>query len=171
MRRGSILALGLLVSFLATSYASAVSTVTLTKTHLCCKTCVKDATAAVAAVPGAAAVCVQDAKTITVTAPDDATAQKAVDALVAAGFYGEATGATIKDDSGAPTGTVTTLTISDIHNCCGKCAKAINGVIKSVPGATGEIKAKETTVTVTGSFDAQALVKALNDAGFSVKAK
>jgi len=170
MRRNTIFALGLLLPFLGASWASASSTVTLEKTHLCCPKCVKAASAAVTGA-GATAKCDLNAKSITITAPDDATAQKAVDALVAAGFYGSATGATVKDDSGAPTGNVKSLTISDIHNCCGKCSKAINGVIKSVDGATGEIKANEQTVTITGDFDAQKLVQAFNDAGFSVKAK
>jgi len=169
MNRTIALIVGILVPFVTASWAAASSTVTLEKTHLCCKSCVKDATAAVATVPGATAECDQKAKSITITAPDDATAQKAVDALVAAGFYGEATGATVTDDSGAPTGNVKSLTITSIHNCCGKCAKAINKVIKSVPGATGEIEAKAQTVTITGDFDAQALVQAFNKAGFSIK--
>ncbi len=171
MNRAAALLVGLLIPFVATSMAAASSTVTLEKTHLCCGSCVKDAQAAVAAVPGATAKADMKAKTITITADDDATAQKAVDALVDAGFYGKATGATIKDDSGAPEGKVKSLTITSIHNCCGKCTKAINKVIKSVPGAAGEIQPKEETVTVTGDFDAGKLVKAFNDAGFSIKVK
>jgi mercuric ion binding protein len=169
MNRTLALFAGLLIPFVATSRAAASATVTLDKTHLCCKGCIKDATAAVATVPGATAVCDEKAKSITITAPDDATAQKAVDALVAAGFYGKAEGATVTDDSGAPTGNVKSLTITSIHNCCGKCVKTINKVIKSVPGATGEIEPKAQTVTITGDFDAQALVKAFNKAGFSIK--
>ncbi len=162
--------LGCFVLFVAGSMAAASSTATLEKTHLCCPACVKDAEAAVATVPGCTAECDQKAKTITITAPDDASAQKALDALVAAGFYGKATGGTVTDDSGAPEGKVQSLTLTDFHNCCGKCAKAINKIIKSVPGATGTVDPKATTVTVTGDFDAQALVKAFNKAGFSVKA-
>lgn len=159
-----------LVLFVVSSFAAASSTATLEKTHLCCPSCVKDVQATVATVPGCTAECDMKAKTITITAPDDASAQKALDALVAAGFYGTATGGTVADDSGAPSGNVQSLTLTDFHNCCGKCVKAINKVIKSVPGATGTVEAKATTVTVTGDFDAQALVKAFNKAGFSVKA-
>lgn len=171
MHRTAALFVGFLIPFAATSWAAASSTVTLEKTHLCCHSCVTDAQAAVAAVPGAKAECDMKAKSITITAPDDATAQKAVDALVAAGFYGEAKGATVTDASGAPTGNVKGLTLSGIHNCCKSCAKAINKVIKSVPGAKGEIQPKEEDVAVTGDFDAGKLVQALNDAGFSVKVK
>jgi mercuric ion binding protein len=167
LRAASIL--GSLMLFVAGSLAAASSTITLEKTHLCCPSCVKAAQDAVTSVPGATAVCDQQAKSIVITAPDDPTAQKALDALVAAGFYGKATGGTVTDDSGAPTGNVQSLTLTGMHNCCGKCVKAINKLIKSVPGATGKIEADSQTVTVTGSFDAQKLVQAFNDAGFSVK--
>ena len=165
----STLLAGALVTFVAASSAAAETTATLEKTHLCCPKCVKAATAAVATVPNAAAKCDQKAGTVTVTAPDDATAQKAIDALAGAGFYGKATGATIKDDSGAPAGSVKTLTVST-HNCCKKCATAIDKVIKSVPGASGTAEPATDSITITGDFDAAKLVEAFNDAGFSVKA-
>jgi copper chaperone CopZ len=151
------------------SSAFAESTVTVEKTHLCCNSCVKDATKAVESVSGDKAQIDKDADKITITADSDADAQKALDALVAAGFYGTASGGTMKNDSGAPSGNVKTLTLTT-HNCCKKCTNAINKVIKSVPGATGEVKAKEDTFTVTGDFDASAMVKAFNDAGFAVTA-
>ena len=84
-------------------------------------------------VEGATAVCDPKAKSVTITAPDAATAQKAIDSLEAAGFYGKATGATIKDDTSVPKGNVKSLTLSGIHNCCHKCTVAINDTIKTVP--------------------------------------
>ncbi|HET6247082.1 MAG TPA: hypothetical protein VFE47_05225 [Tepidisphaeraceae bacterium] len=170
MNRTASLIVGVFVSFVAASWAAAETTVTLEKTHLCCNSCVKAVTAAVTAVPGATAKCDTKTGTITIKAADEASAQKAVDALSEAGFYGKATGATIKDDSGAPAGNVKTLTVTT-HNCCGKCTKAIDKAIASVPGAKGQAKAKEDTFTVTGDFDAAKLVAALNDAGFCVKTK
>jgi copper chaperone CopZ len=170
MNRTASLIVGLLVTFVAASWAAAETTVTLEKTHLCCPNCVKAATKAVEAVPGATSKCDQKAGTITITAADDAAGQKAIDALSDAGFYGKATGATIKDDAGAPAGNVKTLTVTT-HNCCKKCSTAIDKVIASVPGAKGEATPKEDTFTVTGDFDASKLVAAFNDAGFSVKTK
>jgi len=170
MHRAAVRIIGLLVPLFVTSWTLAETTVTLEKTHLCCGSCVTGAEKAVGKVEGAKAVCDRGTKTITITAPDDATAQKALDALVDAGFYGKATGATIKEDAAAPSGNVQSLTLSEIHNCCGRCTSAINKTIKSVPGATGEIKNKEQTVTVTGDFDASKLVQALNEAGFHCKA-
>ena len=58
-------------------------TTKLTDVHLCCKSCVNLAQKTVADnVPGATAVASQEDDTITVTGPDTATVQKAVDALV-----------------------------------------------------------------------------------------
>ena len=170
MNRTASLMVGLVASLAVTSWAAAESKVTLENTHLCCKSCVKAATEAVAKVEGAAAVCDPKAKSVEITAPDAATAQKALDSLEAAGFYGKATGAELKDDSGAPKGEVKSLTLTGIHNCCKKCTTAINATIKKVPGATGEIEPKTETVTVTGDFDAGKLVEAFEDAGFHVKA-
>ena len=153
----------------AANLSAAESKVTIEKTHLCCNACVKGAEKAVTSVAGAAAKCDRDAGTVTITASDAATAQKAVDALATAGYYGKATGAEIKDDSGAKAGNVKAATVSGFHNCCKKCTTAINETIAKVPGAKGEVDAKATTVKVSGDFDAKKLVETFNEAGFHVK--
>jgi copper chaperone CopZ len=169
MRSTIALISSLLLPLAFASSAIAETTVTVEKTHLCCGSCVKAATKAVESVPGDKAQIDKDADKITITADNDADAQKAVDALVAAGFYGTVSSGTIKNDSGAPSGNVKSLSLTT-HNCCKKCTTAINKTIKSVPGASGEAQPKEDTFTVTGDFDATALVKAFNDAGFAVTA-
>ncbi len=142
--------------------------------HLCCGNCVKSAGAILKNVEGVKGKCDQKAKTITITAPDAKTAQKAVDALAAGGFHGN-TGQkeiAVKDDSGAVKGKVKNATVTGIHNCCGNCNKAIQAAVAKVPGAQGNTaKAKANTFEVTGDFDAAELVKALNAAGFHVKVK
>src|SRR5207253_1799130 len=117
MRRAFSLFAATLVLAIGSSAFAAESKVTIEKTHLCCKSCVKGAEKAVSTVNGAAVKCDQEAGTITITAPDEKTAQKAVDALAAAGYYGKATGAEIKDDSGAKAGEVKSATVSGFHNC------------------------------------------------------
>src|ERR1051325_1155295 len=107
------------------SAALAETKVTIENTHLCCNACVKGVEKA-ATSAGATAQCDKDAGKITVTAADAAGAQKAVDALCAAGYFGKATGATMKDDSGAPAGNLKNASVSGIHNCCKKCTTAIN---------------------------------------------
>src|SRR6185295_2991863 len=111
-----------------------------------------------------------------ITAKDAASAQKAVDALAAAGYHGKTDNAEIvmKDNSGAPEGKVTRLEITGIHNCCDACTEDIEKAVKGVAGVKSDTaKAKVTTFAVEGDFDAKAVVKALNDAGFhaTVKAK
>jgi periplasmic mercuric ion binding protein len=148
--------------------------VELKNTHLCCTACVKAAGDIMKGIDGVTGKCDQKARTITITAKDDATAQKAIDALAAGGFHGEtgSTTVTVKDDSGATKGKVKTLTLTGIHNCCGQCTNAIKGAVKKVDGVKGEtVKAKSDTFEVTGDFDAEAVVKALNAAGFHVKVK
>lgn len=141
--------------------------------HLCCPACVKAVTK-LATSAGAKATCDQKAHTISLTAKDDATMQKALDALAAGGFHGD-TGSkdlVMKDDSGATAGKVKTITIDGVHNCCASCTKSLKAAIKKVPGVTADTaKAKTTSFTVTGDFDAAELVKALNAAGFHGKVK
>jgi copper chaperone CopZ len=154
--------------------ARAETKVELKGVHLCCGACVNGAKKILGGVDGVKAEVSQKEKAITITASDVKAAQKALAALADAGFHGE-TGnkdAAIKDDSGAAAGKVKSLTVSGIHNCCPACCKAIKATVKKVEGVTGDTaKPKETTFTVSGDFDAAALVKALNEAGFHVKVK
>ena len=154
--------------------ARAETTVVLKGTHLCCPACVAAVSKILKTVDGAKGECDRAAKTVTITAPDAATAQKALDALAAGGFHGD-TGnkdLVVKDDSGAEKGKVKSLTLTGIHDCCGQCNGAINATLKKVDGVTGNTaKAKTNTFEVTGDFDAAAVVKALNAAGFHVKVK
>ena len=154
--------------------ARAETTVEVKGVHLCCPACVKAVDGILKKVEGVKGVIDREGRTITLTAPDAATAQKALDALAAGGFHGQ-TGSkelTFKDDSGAAKGKVKTLTVTGVHNCCGQCNAAIKKAIKTVDGVKSDTcKAKEDTFEVTGDFDAQALIKALNDAGYHAKVK
>jgi periplasmic mercuric ion binding protein len=140
--------------------------------HLCCQGCVNAADAALMSVEGVNSRYDMDNGTVTFTASDAAAAQKALDALAAAGFHGS-TGnnqVAMKAVSGIPQGKVKTLKVSGIHNCCGPCCEAIKGAIATVDGVTGDTaRPRATTFEVTGDFDAAALVKALNAAGFSAR--
>jgi mercuric ion binding protein len=154
--------------------ARAETTVELKGVHLCCGACVKAVAATLKDIDGVKAKCDQKGKTVTLSAQDDAAAQKALNALAAAGFHGE-TGndkLTIKDDSGASAGQVKSLTITGVHNCCGSCCKSIKEAVKKVNGVTADTATpKKNTFEVTGDFDAAQLVKALNTAGFHVQVK
>ena len=142
--------------------------------HLCCPGCVKAVDSALKGVEGVTGVCDREAKTVTITAPDDATAQKGIEALAAAGYHGrlETKAVHFPRDSGATKGKVSSLTLTGIHNCCGACCKALKAAVKKVPGVTGDTaKPKGDTFDVTGDYDAIELVRALHAAGFHVKVK
>lgn len=173
MKMLQLLAIGTLV--LASGAAPRAETkVELKGTHLCCGQCVKSVDAIIAKVDGVKATCDQKTGTITITAKDDEAAQKALDGLAAGGFHGTTDSKTlkIKDDSGVSKGKVKTLTLEGIHNCCGRCNTTITTAVGKVAGVTGNTaKPKADTFDVTGDFDAEELVKALNAAGYHVKVK
>jgi mercuric ion binding protein len=154
--------------------ASAETKVELKGTHLCCGQCVTAVGNILKKVEGCTGKCDQKAGTVSITAKDDATAQKAVDALAAGGFHGTTNSDTVKvkDDSGATKGKVKTLTLEGIHNCCGQCNRAIVAALGKVSGVTGNTaKVKAESFEVTGEFDAEEVVKAMNAAGYHCKVK
>ena len=155
--------------------ANAETKAELKRVHMCCDGCAEEVAEVLGKVNGVKDVKVdQEANTAKFTAADAKVAQKAVDALAAAGFHGD-TGSkefAFKDDSGVAKGKVKSLTVTGFHNSCGGCVKSFREAIKAVPGVKGDsAKAKFGTAEVTGDFDAAALVEALNKAGFHVKVK
>lgn len=169
-----MLLLGLCSVFVLAGAARAETTVELKGVHLCCGACVKAVGGILKDIEGVKGKCDQKNKTVTITATDDATAQKALDALAAKGFHGDSGNKDVamKDDSKAPKGKVKELTVTGAHNCCPMCCKAIKATVKKVDGVTSDnAKPKADTFTVKGDFDAGELIKALNEAGFHVKVK
>ena len=169
--------LSLAIGTLALTMSQAIAAETkveLKGTHLCCPQCVRAVDDILKKVDGATGKSDQKKGSITITAKDDATAQKALDALAAGGFHGttDSKDLTIKEDSGVEKGKVKTLTLEGVHDCCGACNKAIIAAVGQVAGVTGNTaKAKSDMFSVTGEFDAEELVKALNAAGYHVKVK
>jgi copper chaperone CopZ len=154
--------------------ALAETKVEVKNVHLCCGACVKVVGKALKDVEGVKGACDQEAGTVTITAADDAAAQKAIDALAAAGFHGslETKAVRFPRDSGVTKGKVTSLTLTGVHNCCRACCKAIKDTVKKVDGVTGDTaKPKSDTFEVTGDYEAVDLVRALHKAGFHVKVK
>jgi periplasmic mercuric ion binding protein len=152
--------------------ARAETKIELKGVHLCCPKCTAAVKSALRDFDGVKATCDQKKKTVTISAPDDNTVQKALDALAAHGFHGDTGNTTlkIKDDSGVTAGKVASVTLVGVHNCCGSCNMAIKSAIKKVDGVTGDTaKPKTDSLTVSGNFDAVELVKALNAAGFHVR--
>ncbi len=146
--------------------------VKMTGVHLCCQGCVNAVDTALMSVEGINSRCDMENGSVSLTASDAIAAQKALDALAAAGFYGSADNnqLAMKAVSDIPPGKVKSLKVSGIHNCCGPCCAAIKEAITTVPGVTDDTaKPRATSFEVTGNFNAASLVKALNAAGFSAR--
>lgn len=175
MTRACVLAAVCVVALAGAAGAAEVP-VELKGVHMCCPGCAKAVAGTLQKVEGVTGVAV-DQKTATAkfAAADEKAAQRALDALAAAGFHGDTGGAkgfAFKDDSGAKAGKVKSLTVTGFHNSCGGCVDSFREAIKDVKGVAGDnAKAKVPTAEVTGDFDAAELVKALNKAGFHVKVK
>ena len=165
-----IFASAILALTLAVSTQAAESSVKLTDVHLCCQSCVKGVDKAVGKIEGVKATSDMDEKTVSLTGPDTATLQKAVDALVAAGYYGKSSDAAIKvsADTGAKNEKVQSLKVEDTHLCCGSCVKAVNKALGSVSGVTGNTAAKgATSFTINGDFNDKEAMDALQKAGLT----
>jgi copper chaperone CopZ len=164
--------LTLAVTAALATFAQAETTVKLTDVHICCKSCVKGVDKAVSSVSGASSAADADAHTVTITASDDATAQKAVDALLAAGYYGKSENPAIKvkADSGAKDAKVSSLTINDVHLCCPKCVKGVNAALADVKGvASNNAEKGAKSFEIKGDFNAKEAVEALQKAGYTGK--
>ena len=165
----------LLVTSIIAALAMALSaradeTAKISSIHLCCDKCVKGVDTVMATVPGAKAACDKDASTVEITAPDKETAQKAADALVAAGYFGTSSDVKLDPATGAKGEKVQTLKINGVHLCCPKCVKAVDKACKSVPGVTGQnaVKGAE-SFEVTGDFNDKDVMDALQKAGLTGK--
>jgi copper chaperone CopZ len=155
---------------LALGLTANAATVTITDVHICCGGCVKGVAAAEADITGLTATADEDASTVTLTANDTATLQKGADALVAAGYFGKSSDPSIKidADTGAKNQKVPSITIEHLHLCCGKCVKAVNEALATVPGVTGNTAAKGArSFEVTGDFNDKDVFDALQKAGLT----
>lgn len=153
------------------STAFAETSVKITGVHLCCGKCVTAAEKAVTSA-GATGTADKETKTVTIKAADDAAAQKAADALVAAGFFGASDNAAVKisDSSGAKDEAVKSLKIAGAHLCCDKCANGVGKALESVKGVTGNTAAKGAeSFEIQGDFNAKEAVSALEKAGYGGK--
>ena len=160
-----------LVTLALTVAVRAETTAKISNVHLCCQSCVKGVEKAVADVKGVTATVDKDAGTVTLAGDDQASVQKAADALVAAGYYGKAdSGIKLASDSGATGKKVKTLKVEGVHLCCGKCVSAVDKAVKSVSGVEGDdAKKGADSFNVTGDFNDRDVMNALEKAGLHGK--
>jgi copper chaperone CopZ len=115
----------------------------------------------------------KDAGTVTLTGADKAAVQAGADALVAAGYFGKSDSSevTLKDTSGAKDAKVSSLTVSNVHLCCGKCVTTVQKALEKVNGVTGNTAEKNAkSFEVKGDFSPKEVFAALHAAGLTGKA-
>ena len=162
----TVAALALTVSARAADVTAKISDV-----HICCNGCVKGINTAVSTVPGVKADADMDEGTVKLTGPDAASVQKAADALVAGGYFGTSSDVKLDASTGVKDQKVQTMTVSGVHLCCGKCVKAVNEAVKTVPGVQATTAKKgDASFDVTGDFNAKDVMAALQKAGLTGKA-
>jgi copper chaperone CopZ len=157
---------------MAVSAQAADTTTKLSDVHLCCEGCVTGVEKAVGKVEGAKAEVNADEGTVILTGSDTKTVQKAADALVAAGYFGKSSDASIKMAAvtGAKGQKVQSLKIKEVHLCCGKCVTSVNRAVTSVAGVKAHTAAKGVkSFEVTGDFNDKEVFDALQKAGLTGK--
>jgi len=163
----------------AISLQAAPVNIKITNVHMCCPSCVKGAEKAAAGVPGVSAMADQQAGYVNLAGPDFPTVQKAADALMAAGYFGNSNELTdingkplikMTDQSGATGTKVKSLKVQGVHLCCAKCVKAVTAALATVPGVTTNTAAKgATSFEISGDFNDKAVFAALQKAGLTGK--
>jgi hypothetical protein len=163
--RTAMLGIAALALGAMTTTTASAAEAKLTNVHVCCNSCKKGIDAAVT---GAGAKAKIDKTTVTVTADDEAGVKKAVDALLAAGYYGNGATATAAAPSDAKAKSVS---VEGVHLCCGKCVTAFNKAVTAA-GVTRTDAAKNAkTVTVEGDVSPKEVLDALHKAGFNAAVK
>lgn len=158
-----------LISALSVSIFAAEPTLTLKDVHLCCDACVKGAEKSIKDLKGVTFKADKDAETVTLTAADKASLQKAADAMAAGGYYGKSD-SDIKPvaKTGAKNTNVKSIIVAGAHMCCPGCVKAVDRAIKETPGATGHTAKKgSVTFVVNGDFNDQKFFEALQKEGLN----
>ncbi|MFM2168331.1 MAG: hypothetical protein RIS79_2702 [Verrucomicrobiota bacterium] len=160
----------LLITLLAvTTLAQAETTVTMTGVHNCCKSCTNGIVKAGTSV-GKDVTVTTEGKTVTITTKKKTDAKKAIEAIIAAGYFGKVEGeeSTAFKTASKPESKITKATVSGVHLCCKKCADAAIAAVKNVSGITKhDIVAKSQSFTVEGEFTKAELATALNAEGLA----
>lgn len=150
--------------------ARADYTITLSGVAMYCDACIKNIQIAVGQVDGVTATCNPSGSTVSLNGKDKRMIQQAVDAIVAAGFFGQSSVSNIKVNAptGAPDYKLQRMDIAGAALCCSKCADAIEAGLAGVKGVkSSNPVAGAKSFTVTGDFKPVDVFTAVHNAGFS----
>jgi len=146
--------------------------VELSGVHLCCGGCEEGVQRAVAGIEDLEID--TSRSSITLKGKSGKEVQTAIDAIAAAGFYGMSNNqaVTFKQETASEEST-DSVTVSNVHLCCGKCVRSIDAVISSVEGATKHDAEKNSkSFTITGeNFKPGDVLAALHAEGMNGKVK
>lgn len=146
--------------------------VPIERVHICCDDCVEGVRTAVTAAGATDLISDQDTSRLVIFAPDTAAAQKAVKAMVDAGYFGRSRNPAVPvtAETGAKDATVKNTEVEGVHLCCSSCVEQAKGALVAVPGVTSVAAATNgTTIQIKGEFNEKAALDALLDVGFSGK--
>lgn len=174
----SLRSMSVALLFAASALPALAGEVEVTDVHICCAACVKGVEHALKDVQGVKNV-VADRKTksIKFASDDDKAAAAGIEALATAGFHGKAKLGDKALDfpaSGAKADAKSAdIKIEHVHMCCGACVKAVDAAVKKVAGVSKVAADQDkSSIEVTGeNISIDAVVKALNDAGFHATVK
>ncbi len=146
--------------------------VALSGVHLCCGGCEQGVEDAVVAIEDLEIDISNDI--ITLKGKSGKVVQSAIDSIAAAGFYGTSSNeaVTFKEDATSDE-TAASVTVSNVHLCCGKCVRAIDAVVSSVEGAAKHDAEKGSdSFTITGgNIKPAEVLAALHAEGMNGKVK
>ena len=163
----------LLSTLAATPAVSTEVQVDVKGVHLCCQKCVNAVDDALVEVKGVKHEIDQDEATVSITACCVPVAQRAIDAIAAAGFHGRLNHKEVHfNPVHPPRGIVSRLELVGVHNCCGGCSDAIKKALASVKGVQADtVKPKKRSFVVEGEFKAAEVIEAVFNAGFHCDVK
>lgn len=147
------------------------TSVVLSGAHVCCSKCEKRMEEALERYDDIELSFDKSAGTVTFNGKSGQAVEDALFKVHDAGFYGTTDHARLKMKKlGGSKKEVPELDVSGLHNCCGKCEKAIKNALKEVKGIDEHTLDKgKSSFKVTGKMTAADVTKALGDAGLSAK--
>lgn len=145
------------------------TSVVLSGVHLCCSKCEKRMEKALERYDDIKLSFDKDAGTVTFNGDSGQAVEDALFKVHDAGFYGTTDHARLKMKKlGGSKKEVPEVEVSGIHNCCGKCEKAIKKALKEVKGLDEHTLAKgKSSFKITGKVTIADITKALGDVGLS----
>ncbi|NOX99434.1 MAG: hypothetical protein GXP30_06855 [Verrucomicrobia bacterium] len=145
------------------------TSVVLSGAHLCCSKCQKKMEASVERYDDIKLSFDKGAGTVTLIGDSGQAVEDALFKIHEAGFYGSTDHAKLKMKKlGGSKKEVPEVEVSGIHNCCGKCDKALKKALKTVKGLDEHTLEKgKSSFKVTGKVTIADITKALGDVGLS----